>query len=241
MTLSEPVRAALIGATVTIVVSLIQLTVNARRQAAERAAGKPASKKTGNWLATFALMLASAVGGYAFSEYQSFRDRADNRVLREEMQMRLKDIGAVAARLERVGVQSSGAVEANMQLVAERKHGAEGVAAVINLPACRGPQSGQLQPAMGCTESSAQRMTICSVVPSAAVVRDVELFLRAEDSQQPWTEAKVQADQDAGGVKFLDNFFERGREGDTKEICMNLASWSSDKGHSARILVKYAL
>lgn len=235
MTLSEPVRAALIGATVTIVISLIQLTVNARRQAAERAAGKPASKKTGNWLATFALMLASAVAGYAFSEYQTFRDRADSRILREEMQMRLKDIGAVAARLERVGMQSSGAVEADRQLAAERRRGAEGAAAVINLPACMG------QAQAACTESTAQRTTICSVVPAAAVVNDVQLFLRPEDSQQSWAEAKVQAGQDAGGAKFLDSFYERGREGDTKEICMNLANWSSDKGRSARILVRYAL
>jgi hypothetical protein len=241
MTLSEPVRAALIGATVTIVVSLIQLAVNARRQAAERAAGKPASKKTGNWLATFALMLASAVGGYAFSEYQTFRDRADNRILREEMQMRLKDIGAVAARLERVGMQSSGAIEIDMQLAAERKRGAEGVAAVINLPACRGPRVGPSQSAAACTEVDAQRTAICSVVPSAAVVKDVQLFLRAEDSQQAWSEAKVQAGQDAGSAKFFDNFYERGREGDTKEICMDLASWSSDKGRSARILVRYVL
>jgi hypothetical protein len=51
----------------------------------------------------------------------------------------------------------------------------------------------------------------------------------------------VQAGQDAGGTKFLDNFFERGREGDTKEICMNVASWASDNGRSARILVRYAL
>jgi hypothetical protein len=241
MTLSEPVRAALIGATVTIVVSLIQLTVNARRQAAERAAGKPASKKTGNWLATFALMLASAVGGYAFSEYQTFRDRADNRLLREEMQLRLKDIGAVAARLERVGMQSSGAVEVDMQLAAERRRGAEGSAAVINLPACAGVPAGLSQPAAACTESTAQRSTICSVVPAAAVVNDVQLFLRPEDSQQSWAEAKVQAGQDAGGAKFLDSFYERGREGDTKEVCINVASWGSDKGRSARILVRYVL
>jgi hypothetical protein len=241
MDLSEPVRAALIGATVTIVVSLLQLTVNARRQAAERAAGKPASKKTGNWLATFALMLASGVGGYAFSEYQTFKDRADSRMLREEMHMRLKDIGAVAARLERVGMQATGAVEADPQLAAERKRGMEGVAAVVNLPPCKGPRIGVAQTNAACTESDAQRTTICSVVPSAAVVNDVQLFLRPEDSEQPWAEAKVQAGQDAGGAKFLADFFERGREGETKEICMNLASWSSDKGRSARILVRYVL
>jgi hypothetical protein len=220
---------------------LIQLTVNARRQAVERAAGKPASKKTGNWLATFALMLASAVGGYAFSEYQNFRDRADNRMLREEMQLRLKDIGAVAARLERIGVQSGGAVEADVQPIAERRRGAEGVAAVINLPACRVTQTGPAQSNAACTESDAQRTILCAVVPAAAIISDVQLFIRAEDARHPWAEARVQAGQDAGGAKFLDNFFERGREGDTKEICMNLASWTSDNGRSARILVRYAL
>lgn len=241
MTLSEPVRAALIGATVTIVISLLQLTVNARRQAAERAAGKPASKKSGNWLATFALMLGSAVAGYAFSEYQQFRDRADNRLLREEMQMRLKDIGAVAARLERAGAQGNGAVDAGMRLSAERKRGAEGVAAVINLPACRGVPGGPAQAAAACTPADAQRSTICSVVPASAIVSDVQLYLRADGSRQPWNEAQVQAGQDAGGAMFLDNFFERGREANTKEVCMELVNWNSDAGRSARIVVRYVI
>ena len=78
-------------------------------------------------------------------------------------------------------------------------------------------------------------------MPAAAVVNDVQLFLRPEDSQQSWAEAKVQAGQDAGGAKFLDSFYERGREGDTKEVCINVASWGSDKGRSARILVRYVL
>ena len=56
MNLSDPVMAALIGATATFITALIQLMINARRQAVERAAGKPASRKTGNWLAIFALM-----------------------------------------------------------------------------------------------------------------------------------------------------------------------------------------
>ncbi len=239
MTFSEPVVAAMIGATATVVTALVQLRLAARKQAAERAAGRPVTK--GNrWLAILGLMLASAVGGYAFSEYQTFSEREDNKMLRDEMHSRLKDIGALAARLERAGMPANNAAGADIQLVAERKRGTEGVAAVINLPVCRGAQAGLSQPAP-CTESDAQRTTLCSVVPSAAVVSDVQLFLRPDDSQQPWNEAKVQPGQDAGGAKFLDNFFERGHEADTKEICMNLASWGSDKGRSARILVRYVL
>ena len=240
MNFSDPVVAAMIGATATIFTALFQLRLAARKQAAERAAGRPVTK--GNrWLAILGLMLASAVGGYAFSEYQTFSEREDNKMLRDEMHSRLKDIGALAARIERAGVAAGNAAGADIQLIAERKRGDEGVAAVINLPACRGTQVGMSQPAAPCTERDAQRTTICSVVPSAALVNDVQLFVRAEDSKQSWSEAKVQAGQDAGGAKFLDNFYERGREGDTKEICMNLASWSSDKGRSARILVRYAL
>lgn len=241
MTLSEPVRAALIGATVTIVVSLLQLAVNARRQAAERAAGKPASRKTGNWLATFALMLASAVAGYAFSEYQQFRDRADNRLLREEMQMRLKDIGAVAARLERAGVQGGGVAEAELRLAAERQRGVEGVAAVINLPACRGAPAAMGQAATGCTPASAPRSTLCSIVPVSAIVTGVQLYLRPEASRQPWAEAMVQSGEEVGGAMFVEDFFERGREGDTKEVCMEVVNWSGDAGRSARIVVKYVI
>ena len=54
MNLSDPVMAALIGASATFATAMVQLLGNARRQAAERAAGKPVSRKSGNWLAILA-------------------------------------------------------------------------------------------------------------------------------------------------------------------------------------------
>lgn len=92
MNMSDPVMAALIGASATLATALFQLLVNARRQAAERAAGKPVSRKSGNWLAILALMLAAAVGGYALAEFQTFQIREDDRGLRQEMQTRLREI-----------------------------------------------------------------------------------------------------------------------------------------------------
>lgn len=241
MTLSEPVRAALIGATVTIVVSLIQLTVNARRQAVERAAGKPASKKTGNWLATFALMLASAVAGYAFSEYQAFKNRADDRMLRDELHSRLKDIGAMAVRIEKANLETAPQSEAEIRLAVERKRGLEGVLAVVNVPACRASQAGVAASPAGCGESEALRTAVCAVVPPAAVVTEVQIFIRAEDATGPWSGAKVESGQDGGGARFVDSYFERARDAEGKEICMNLVHWAADKGRSARILVRYML
>lgn len=240
MTLSEPVRAALIGATVTIVMSLLQLSVNARRQAAERAAGKPASRKSGNWLAVFALMLACMVGGYAFSEYQGFRDRNDERQLRQEMQDRLRDIGAMAVRLEKVNLQGVPVPEGAVRLDIERKRGMDGVAAVVNVPACRASQAGLAAAPSGCTESEAVRTAVCAVVPASAAVGEVQLFIRAEDATGPWGASKVDAGQDAGGARFVDTHFQRAGEADAKEVCMNLAHWATDKGRSARILVRYA-
>lgn len=241
MRLSDPIIGALIGASVTFTTAMIQLTINARRQAVERAAGKPASRKRGNWLAIFALILAAGVAGFAYSEYRVFRDRGDNDALRNELQARLKDIGAVAVRLERVGMATAQPLESDPYLAAERKRGAHGVAAVIGVPACRGAQVGFSAAATACKESEALRTAVCAVIPVAAAVTGVELFSRAEDSQQPWNEARVQPGQDAGDARFVDGYFERGREGDSKEVCMTFASWSAQGGRSARILVKYNL
>ncbi|MBI3529090.1 MAG: hypothetical protein HY067_14105 [Betaproteobacteria bacterium] len=238
MNFSDPVMAALIGATATFAAALFQLLVNARRQAAERTAGKPASRKTGTWLAIFALMLAAAVGGYALAEYQTFRDRDGDKVLRQEMQTRLRDIGNAAVRLERAGLQRSDQTDADARLAAERRHGAEGVVAVIGLPPCINSQSAP-ESSAGCNEGSALHASVCALIPAAAVVTEVQVFTRLEDSRQPWPEARVQPGQDAGAAKFVDAFYER-IQADGKEVCQRFVHWNSQKARLARILVKYA-
>ena len=234
MNLSDPVMAALIGASATFATALFQLLVNARRQAAERAAGKPATRKTGNWLAIFALMLASVVGGYALSEYQTFRDRADDKSLRQEMQSRLRDIGNAAVRLERAGLQT----DTDAKLAVERRRGAEGVVAVIGLPPCASNPSAPGSSA-GCSEGTALSASVCAFIPASALVTEVQMFTRLEDSQQSWAEARVQPGQDAGAAKFVDAYYER-TQVDGKEVCQRFVHWNGQKGRLARILVKYA-
>jgi len=241
MNLSDPVMAALIGAGATFATAIFQLTSNARRQAAERAAGKPASRKSGSWLAIFALVLASLVGGYALSEYQTYSLRQDDKVLRAEMQSRLRDISDAAVRLERAGLEKNGQTEADARLAAERQRGAEGVAAIISVPACRAPKAGLAQAPAACAENDALRTTLCAVLPASAKVTEVQLFTRLEDAQQPWDEARVQAGQDAGAARFVDAYFERAQGNEAKEVCQHFVHWNSHKGRSARILVKYTL
>ncbi len=222
--------AALIGATATFVTALIQLLVNARRQAAERAAGKPASRKPGTWLAIFALMLAAAVGGYAFAQYQGYQDREDSKALRGEMQAQLRDLGNAAARLERAGLQRTELSQSDATLGLERRHGQEGVSAVVELPPCEAGGA--------CSESAPMRAAICATVPAGVTVTEVLLFTRQEDSQQPWADAKVASGQDAGSARFIDNYFER-VQADAREICQRFVHWGSQKGRSARIVVRY--
>ena len=241
MNLSDPVTAALIGAAATFVTAVIQLTTNARRQAAERAAGKPASRKSGSWLAIFALVLAALVGGYALSEYQSYSLREDDKLLRGEMQSHLRDISAAAVRLERAGLEKNGQSQADARLAAERRRGAEGVAAIISVPPCRASKAGLAQAPAACAENEALRTTLCAVVPASATVTEVQVFTRIEDAQQPWDEARVRAGQDAGAAKFVDAYFERTQGNESKEVCQHFAHWNSQKGRSARILVKYTL
>jgi hypothetical protein len=241
MNLSDPVMAALIGAGATFATAIFQLTSNARRQAAERAAGKPASRKTGSWLAIFALVLASLVTGYALSEYQTYTGRQDEKLLRDELLARVGDISAAAVRLERAGTEKNGSSEADARLAAERRLGAEGVAAIVSVPACRTTKAGSAQAPAACSENEALRATLCAVVPASATITEVQLFTRTEDSQQPWDEARVQVGQDAGAAKFVDAYIERAQGKESKEICQHFAHWDSQKGRSARILVKYTL
>ena len=231
--------AALIGATATFITAMFQLLINARRQAAERAAGKPVSRKSGNWLAVFALMLAAAVGGYALAQYQIFMDREDGKALRQEMQAKLRDLGDAAARLERAGSQRNDQSESEAKMAGERRRGNDGIAAVMELPPCTAATTGAVAPA-GCTEGNAVRASVCVTTPAAAVVTEVQVFTRLDDAQLSWTEAIVQPGQDAGAARFVDAYYERAH-GDTKEVCQRFVHWNSQKGRSARILVKYAL
>lgn len=85
------------------------------------------------------------------------------------------------------------------------------------------------------------RTTLCAVVPESATVTEVQMFTRLDDAQQRWDEAQVQAGKDAGAAKFVDAHFERARSNESKEVCQHFAHWNSQKGRSARIVVKYAL
>jgi len=234
---SEPVIAAMIGATATVGTAIFQLIVNWRKQSGDRRVSKFGLRSL-LWMVT--LMLASGVGGFAYSEYLNQAQRDDAHELRQEMQRELATLASATAKLEQVRLSTQSVADAQTRQAEERRRGAEGVEGLVQLPACRG-RGAAVGERSACAEADAQRVAVCAVVPASAKVTEVLLFTRLEDSQQPWDESRVEASQDAGKAKYVDAPFERAHTDATKQVCSNFAHWGGEKGRTARIVVKYAL
>ena len=92
MNFSDPVLAAMLGASATMVTALIQLRLSWRKELKERERGQPITRKSrrGPVLFVFALMIASAVGGFAGSQYLVAWRHGE----RDEVRLKLEQIHA---------------------------------------------------------------------------------------------------------------------------------------------------
>jgi hypothetical protein len=243
MNLSDPLLAALIGAAATVLAALVQLRLSWRKELKERERGQPITKKArrGPVIVVFALMIAAAVGGFAFSEYLVSLRGEDRDALRAELQYKLAEISDSAARLEQARLDEREDLETGVLRAVEARRGEEGAAASVLVGPCRA--AGGTAPGTGpsCSEQGAVRVAVCARVPAAAAVREVLLYTRFEDVQQPWAESRVQPGQDAGMAKFVEKFFERPDGDAAKQVCQGFVNWNGDKARIARIVVKYAL
>ncbi|HZP91980.1 MAG TPA: hypothetical protein VFB20_03725 [Burkholderiales bacterium] len=242
MNLSDPVLAAVIGASATIATALVQLRTSWRKELAERERGQPITKKSrrGPVLAVLALLIAAAVGGFALSQYLFVRSERDNGALRMELRSQLSELSASAARLEQARLEDRSRIEAEVRRAEAVRSGQEGVAAAVTVPPCKPAGAAASAAKGGCSEEQALRVAVCASIPGAATVNEVVLYTRFEDVQQPWTEARVAPDQDAGQARFYDKPFDRADGETTKQVCQRFASWNAERARVARILVKYA-
>ncbi len=235
--------AALIGATATVLAALVQLRLSWRKELKERERGQPITKKTrrGPVIVVFALMIAAAVGGFAFSEYLVSLRGEDRDALRAELQYKIAEISDSAARLEQARLDERDDLETGVLRAVEVRRGEEGAAASVLVGPCRA--AGGAAPGTGssCSEQGAVRVAVCARVPASATVREVLLYIRLEDSQQSWADSRVQAGQDAGLAKFVEKFFERPDGDAAKQVCQGFVNWNSEKARFARIVVKYTL
>ena len=191
---SEPVLAAMIGAAATITTATVQLIAAWRRHSAE-GDRRTSSKKGGfrSLLMLLMIILAAAVAGFAYSQYRLQETREETRALRLETKEQLLLLETAITRLEQIRLNAlttadpQGAANA-----AERRRGTDGVAALVEVPACKSSQATG-SASRACNEADAIRVSMCAVIPPAAQVIEVQLFARPEDSQQAWSQSRVSA------------------------------------------------
>jgi hypothetical protein len=243
MNFSDPVTAAMIGAGATVLTALVQLRTSWRKELNERERGQPITKKTrrGPVLAVAALLIAAAVGGFALSQYLLSLREGDSATLRNELQTRLAEISASAARLEQARLDDRSQVESTIRRAEALRQGELGASATVMVEPCQRTGSAASETQRGCAEQEATRIAVCAAVPAAASVTEVQLYARLEDSPQSWPDSRAVAEQDIGQAKFVDKVFERAESENVKQVCQRFAHWNNEKPRIARIVVKYTL
>jgi hypothetical protein len=233
MGLSETILAAMIGAIATVSAALFQLVMAWRsRSKVETRAKKGTTARS--VLSILALMVASAAGGFLYSEFLKQRNAEDMRAMRDE----LKDLRAFIAQGREQEHNQSAATAQPAGAVMPISMSGEGVEANVEsiayVPACR-----RTDTATACAEADAQRIALCGTVPAYARVDRIELFAQPDAVQQPWESHKASLEQDLGGARFTGKSFEYAQGNELKAVCVNFMQWSSEHPHIARILVQY--
>lgn len=230
MGLSETILAAMIGAIATVSAALFQLVMAWRSRSKVDTRPKKGTALR-SVVSILALMVASAAGGFLYSEFLKQRNAEDMRAMRDE----LKDLrafisqGREPARSDAPGVQQTGML---MPIATEGVE--ETVESIAYVPACR-----RTDAATACAESDAQRIALCGTVPAYARIEKIELFAQPDAVQHPWESHQAAFEQDLGGARFTGKSFEYAQANELKAVCVNFMQWSSEHPHIARILVQY--
>jgi hypothetical protein len=235
MGLSETILAAMIGAIATVSAALFQLFMALRAKGKVEVRPKKGSTMR-SVVAVLALMVASAAGGFLYSEFIKQRSGEDMRAMRQE----LKDLTALIAQ----GRNNAASAPAQAQpfdapnvlpISVEAGEGvADSVESIVYVPACR-----RADAAVPCGEADAQRIALCGTIPSYARVDGIELFAQPDAVQHAWDGHRAQLEQDLGGARFTGKSFEYAQANELKAVCVNFMHWSSEHPHIARIVVQY--
>ena len=233
----DKVLAAAIAATGTVIGALIQLRIAWRKEVSARARGVPVTRKSrsGPILAVGLLLVASAVGGFAASQYWVGRMDREPSLARSELQAQLQRISVMAERLEKATERER---DSNVRALGGPV-GTEGVTVSATVGSCRAAGAVASEKPQECAEQEALRVTLCASAPASAVVTDTALYARPAASVRPWSESRVEPGRDAGRVRFKDRPFERADSDEAKSVCAEFSSWDAEQAYSARLDVKY--
>jgi hypothetical protein len=239
MGLSETILAAMIGAMATVSAAIFQIFSSIKSR--NKLDVKPRKGSTmRSMLAVLALMVASAVGGFLYSELLKQRDGEDLRAMRTELR-ELKEL-ATAARAPTpalaVLAESEAATPVAAVIPASLASNDRRAESLAYVPACRRPAA-VADVTAGCSESDAQRIALCSSIPAYARIENIDLFAQPDAVQKPWDEHRATLEQDIGGARFTGKSFEYSQSAESKAVCVNFVQWSSEHSHIARIVVSY--
>jgi hypothetical protein len=231
MGLSETILAAMIGAIATLSGALFQLVMAWRSRSKVDTRSKKGTTLR-SVVSIVAVMVASAAGGFLYSEFLKQRNAEDMRAMRDE----LKDLRAfIAQGREQARASDAPAVQQAGMLMPIATEGVEDtVESIAYVPACR-----RTDAATACAEADAQRIALCGTIPAYARIDRIHLFAQPDAVQHPWESHQAAFEQDVGGARFTGKSFEYAQANELKAVCVNFMQWSSEHPHIARILVQY--
>lgn len=247
MGLSETIIAAMIGALATVGTALFQLLTAFKQKG--RVDLKPKRGLTARSVfAVIALMIASAGGGFLYSQLLQQRAGEDIRAMRKELR-ELRDLTASRVMEGRPVQQLADSarseppkIESAQPVVPVSLEPEAGVAeSIAYVPACStGEEPSTDGAGAQCGEADAQRIALCGTVPAHANVAAVQLFAQPDAVQHPWDQHVAVLEADIGGARFTGRTFEYAQGQNAKAVCVNFLQWSSQHPHIARIVVQYS-
>jgi hypothetical protein len=233
--------------------SLLQLRFSLGKDGGARIQAAGGRRKgRGPFAILFVIIIASAVGGFALSQWLTENERVSQSMVQRELQDRVDQITRTANQLEqtRVGVRAE--IEAGVL----RKLGSDGAVVMATVGPCRpslvvsppgtatppGVTGETAQPvAPVCTESEASAVTLCATIPANATITEVELYSRIAQTETPWSTNRVIAGQESGQARFAEKYVEGPEAPGTKQICQGFAHWSTEHSRVARMVVRYGI
>jgi hypothetical protein len=251
--MSETVLAAIITATATVCMSLLQLRFSLNKDGSGRVQAAGGRRKGRSPFAILVVIIvASAVGGFALSQWLTENDRASQSILQHELQDKVDQITRTANQLE----QTRAGLRAEVETSVLRKTGSDGVVVMATVSPCRpslvvsqpgtatppGVTAETAQPAAPtCTETEATSVTLCATIPANASITEVELYTRLADSETPWSTSRVNAGQESGQARFAEKYVEAPETPGAKQICQRFTYWSTEHARIARMVVRYGI
>jgi hypothetical protein len=253
MPMSDSVLAAIITATATVCMSLLNLRFSLNKDGGSRvqtAGGK--RKGRSPFALLFIIIVASAVAGFALSQWLTEGERVTQSLRERELQDSVERITRTANQLE----QTRAGVRAEIEESVLRKIGSDGVVVMATLAPCRpslvvstpgtstppGVTAETTQPpSPTCTESEASAVTLCATIPANATITEVELYTKPAQSDSPWSTSRVMAGQESGQARFAEKYAEGPESPGNKQICEGFTHWSTEHGRVARMVVRYGI